>query len=168
MKANKRLLVAVDDSEASSRAVTYVAALLSGKKGFRVRLFHVPKPLPPGLLEFPGSENPQEEQRLDAAEKAARAHWLEAAEKAAQPVFTKANAILRKANVPAPALETQLAPAESGQDVVGAILEEARRSACRTVVVGRESFSWLHELFQHHVGDELIRRGHGLTIWVVE
>jgi K+-sensing histidine kinase KdpD len=48
------------------------------------------------------------------------------------------------------------------------ILEGARANQCGTVVVGRQSFSWLQELFQHHIGEELIRRGQGLAIWVVE
>jgi len=168
MIVNKRILFAVDDSEASNQAVTYGAALLSGGKGFGVRLFQVLRPLPPGLLEFPGSENPQEEERLEAEKKAAQARWIEVAEKAAQPVFGKAKAIFRKAKLPTHVVETQLVPSESGQDVVTTILEEARRSQCGTVVVGRKSFSWLQELFRHHVGDELIRRGQGLTIWVVE
>jgi hypothetical protein len=98
MNANK-ILVAVDDSEASSRAVAYVAALIGGKKGFSVRLFHVLAPLSPELLEFVGSENTDVEERMEAEERAAQTRWIEAAEKAAQPVFTQAESILHKAGV---------------------------------------------------------------------
>ena len=37
-----------------------------------------------------------------------------------------------------------------------------------TVVVGRHSFCGLKRLFQHHVGEELVRTGKGITIWVVK
>ena len=37
-----------------------------------------------------------------------------------------------------------------------------------TIVAGRQSFSVLRELFEHHLADELVRHGQGLTIWVVE
>jgi nucleotide-binding universal stress UspA family protein len=167
MNANK-ILIAVDDSEASSRAVAYVATLIGGKKGFSVRLFHVLTPLSPELLEFVGSENTDVEERMEAEERAAQARWIKAAEKAAQPVFTQAESILRKAGVPLEAVETQFSTSVSNQDMVADILEEARASQCGTIVVGRESFSKLKELFRHHVGDELLRKGQGFTIWVVE
>ena len=65
-------------------------------------------------------------------------------------------------------METQLATPLNGEAVVTNILEAARANQCGTVVVGRDSFSWLQELFQHHVGEELVRRGQGFAIWVVE
>jgi K+-sensing histidine kinase KdpD len=64
--------------------------------------------------------------------------------------------------------ETQLATSLNGEAVATSILEAARANRCGTVVIGRESFPWLKELFQHHMGDELIRRGRGLAIWVIE
>jgi len=168
MNLNKRILVAIDDSEASNRALTYLATWLRGKNDFCVRLFHVLRPLPPELLEFPGSENLTEEEKLAEEKKTAQARWLEAAEDAARPVFTKAKTILQTAHVPTDNVETQVAATESGRDVVTAILEEAEGSRCRTVVVGRKSFSWFQELFQYHVGDDLVRRSQGLTVWIVE
>ena len=54
------------------------------------------------------------------------------------------------------------------EDLVNDILQAGRKDGCSTIVVGRESFSWLKEMFHHHVADELVRKAHGLTIWVVE
>ena len=51
---NKHILIAVDNTEASHRAVHYVAAMLGGRRGFHVRLLHVLPPFPPELLECGG------------------------------------------------------------------------------------------------------------------
>jgi nucleotide-binding universal stress UspA family protein len=168
MGVSTRILVAVDESEASSRVVSYVATVVGNREGFHIRLFHVLAALPPGLLEFAGSEKKETEEKMEAEEQAAQARWLEEMEKAAQPVFTKAQTILQGAGVPAQAVETQFSTSVNKQDVAADILEEARASRCGTIVVGRESFSRLRELFQQHVADELIRKSHGFTIWVVE
>ncbi len=168
MDPSKRILVAVDNSEASSRVVSYVAKMVGRRSGFRVHLVHVLPSFPPALLEFGGAEKPVQEERLEAAEHAARIRWLDRAEKAARPVLARAKWILRKAGMPISAMETQFSTSTSGEEVVADILEAARASRCGTVVVGRESLPGLKGLFRHHVGDELIKRGHGLTVWVVE
>jgi nucleotide-binding universal stress UspA family protein len=168
MNTVKKLLVAVDDSEASTRVAQYVAALVGKQGDFVVRLFHVLGPLAPGLLEAPGSENLQVEEKLEAAEQDAQARWLETAEQVAQQVFTKARTILREAGVPETVVETQFAPSVNRHDITTDILEEARANHCETIVVGRASFSRLRDFFHHHVADELVQKGQGFTIWVVE
>ena len=59
-----RILVAVDDSEHSGRALRYVGTLLRDTRDVRVTLFHVLKPMPRELLEHGGSEDPRVEVRL--------------------------------------------------------------------------------------------------------
>ena len=98
--ANKRLLIAVDDSDASMRAVRYVADTIGGRDGFQVRLFHVLPPLPPELLEFIGSSDPAEEAQMQAKQKAEQAEWLKKAKKAEQPIFQKARAISGRGGIP--------------------------------------------------------------------
>lgn len=41
-------------------------------------------------------------------------------------------------------------------------------SQASTIVVGRQSFSRLRDLFHYHVANELVRKGQGFSIWVVE
>jgi Universal stress protein family len=168
MHANKYILLAVDDSEATARAVTYVASIIEGQPGVRLCLLHVFAPLSSKLLEFGGAENPAEEERREAVQKDARTQWIARATICAEDLFAKAQSIFYTAGVPAHAVETQLATPLNGEAVVTDILEAARANQCGTVVVGRGSFSWLQELFQHHIGEELIRKGQGLAIWVVE
>src|SRR3990172_4253402 len=157
MDRTKGILIAIDDSEGSRRAVAYVARMMGGRKGFRIRLFHVLAPLPPRLVDFPVGEDP-------------RAAWVAQSEKAAQAVFARTKAILRKARIPAHALGTELVTVSTDQDLATIIVEAARASQCGTIVVGRETYAGLRELFQRHVhvADELIQKAQGLALWVVE
>jgi nucleotide-binding universal stress UspA family protein len=166
--ANRNILIAVDDSEAASRAVAYVAMMIGGRRGFYVRLVHVLPPLPPELMEFGGAENPAVEEEKEAEIRDAQARWLKQAEKTAAPVFESAKAVLRRARVPMRAVTTYCCPSVPGENFVTDLLEDARTNACGTVVIGRESFTGLRRFFAHHFADELVRQGHGLTICVVE
>jgi nucleotide-binding universal stress UspA family protein len=48
------------------------------------------------------------------------------------------------------------------------ILQLARACKCDTVVVGKDSLSWLRELLDGNPAEELVRQGKGFTIWVIE
>lgn len=168
MSNAKHILIAVDDSEASYRAVTYVGSIIGGCEGFRVCLLHALPPLPRELLEFGGSEDPQQEEREEEYLKTEQARWIEAIAQAAEPVFTRAKHILREARMPEDAVETQIVDTVNTQDTVHDILDTAHARHCGTVVVGRESFHGLKALWASHISDEVIRQGEGLAIWVVE
>jgi hypothetical protein len=71
---SKRILVAVDGSEASFRTVAYVADMVGGGSGFHVGLLHLE--LPPRMLEWGGSENPEIEDRTES-ERAEAYHQME-------------------------------------------------------------------------------------------
>jgi nucleotide-binding universal stress UspA family protein len=164
MSMYHNLLITVDDSEATARAVTYVASIIGKHRHFRLHLVHV-APIFPGLLEFGGSENVQVEENREAELAKSRLAYLE---DLAQAVFAQARAILDHAGVPAGAVKTHFLTTVNGEDVIQNLLEAAQTNACDTIVVGRQSHSWLRELVQHHLADELVRKGEGFTIWVVE
>src|SRR5215510_8499966 len=92
----KHILIVVDDSEASYRAVTYVGSIIGGCEGFRVCFLHVLLLLSRELLEFGGSEDPQQEEREEAYIKTEQARWIEAVAQAAEPVFARAKHILHE------------------------------------------------------------------------
>jgi hypothetical protein len=48
----KNILIAVDDSEATAAAVTYVGQMIEGAPNVQVLLVHVPAPIPSKLLEL--------------------------------------------------------------------------------------------------------------------
>ena len=164
----KNILIAVDDSEASYRAVTYVGSIVGGREDCRVCLLHALPPLPRELLEFGGSSNPEQEAQEEARIKAEQDRWIEAVTQAAEPVFTHTKRLLQEAHVPAHVVETQIVDTVNTQDLIEDILETAQTGHCGTVVVGRESLHGFRALITSHVGDALIRQAHGLTVWVVE
>lgn len=164
----RHILIAVDESDASYRAVTYVGSIIGGGEGFRVCLLHALPPLPRELLEFGGAEDPQREEQEEACLKADQARWIEAVRQAAEPVFTRAKQILHAAHVPEEAVETQIVDTVNTEDTVLDILETAHARHCGTVVVGRKTYHGLKALVTSHVSDELISKGEGLAIWVVE
>ena len=168
MTANKNILVAVDGSEASDRAVTYVAQIVDGRSQFHILLFHVPASMPPELLEFGGAEIPTQEERAEAELSTARAAWLEEVERAAQPIFARAKTRLREAHMAEGDVDTLLFTPSAEQSLETSILTAARAHDCGTVVVGREAFPWLKELFQTHVADKLIRHADDITLWIVQ
>jgi hypothetical protein len=99
------MLIAVDDSDASYHAVTYVGRIIVGREDFRVCLLHALPPLPRELLEFGGSSDPQQEEHEEARINAEQSRWVEAVGHAAEPVFTRAKGILHEAHIPADAVE---------------------------------------------------------------
>jgi nucleotide-binding universal stress UspA family protein len=164
MSVCHNLLIAVDDSDATARAVTYVASIVGRHRDVHLHLWHV-APIPPEFLEFGGSENPQVEENREAELAKSRPGYVE---DLAQAVFARAQAILDHAGVPAGAVETHFLTTIDGEDFIQNLLEAAQTNACDTIVVGRQSHSWLRELVQHHLADELVRQGEGFTVWVVE
>ena len=168
METNKNVLIAVDATVASTKAVRYVAETLGGRKGLRVYLLHVLPPIPPELLEFGGSENPQKEEALTKALRLEQAEWVERAKKEVAPIFDQAKTILGKAGVSPDLVHREFSTSIHRPDVARDVSEAAHRWKCSTVVVGRHSFTWLKEHLGHHVGEDLVRKGQGFAIWVIE
>ncbi len=165
---SKKILVVLDGSDASMRAVNYMSDVIGEDKNCHVCLLHVLDPLPPKLREFRGSENPKEEEQLDEELEQRTEQWIAQSERRSLPTLKKARSILNHAGVPAEAVEVEFWEPVNREDLVDDILQLGRKDGCGTIVVGRKSFSWIKEIFHHHVADELVRKGHGLTIWVVE
>jgi nucleotide-binding universal stress UspA family protein len=163
-----RLLVVVDESAASERAVKYVGKFVGKRRGFHICLVHILPPLPPRLLEHGGAEDPAKEARLSADLKSEQRRWTSDAKKKLQKVLDKARAILQKAGIPTGAMQALFCEPEEGPYAAESILNMAREYRSRTVVVGRRSVSWFHELFSQELSEELLRRGKGFCVWAVE
>ena len=166
MKHGKRLLIAVDDSEASQKAVAYVSVMIDGQPGYDVCLLHALPPAPP--FEHGGSEDPLLETILDANLQNKLAEWVEREKESAEPLLEKSKAALRRAQIAEDKVAVRYVLASNVDDLVSKILSTAQKENRDTIVVGRETFTGLDKIFRHHVADDLIRRGEGYTIWVVE
>jgi nucleotide-binding universal stress UspA family protein len=165
---SKRLLVAIDDSQASNRAVCYVGELLRGTQGFTVFLLHMLGPLPIQLRESRGAETPEGEEKLEAGLVKKQNQQIKKSAEEFRPLLDKAKTILVSAGVPAEAVERDCPVLVNREDLVTDILREARKRDCATIVVGRESFNGIKEIFVGHMADDLIHEGQGFTFWVVE
>jgi nucleotide-binding universal stress UspA family protein len=163
-----RLMIVVEDAPVSKRAIEYVGRLVGRRRGFHVCLVHPLLSVPPELLEFGGSENAAEELRLDKDLKISQQQWISSAQQKARGLLDQASTILRNAGLRAGILETKLLDPRDKRNTVQELLQLARNCGCTTIVLGRQSLSWLQALIRGDVAEELVRRAKGLTIWVVE
>jgi len=162
------ILIAIDNLEPSLRAVEYVGQMVGDRKGFSLYLFHVLPPFPPELLEFGGAEDPNKEEALTHRLREDQARWIADAEEAAQPIFLQAKETLRWSHVPMELVFGEVSPSVHRPDVVRDILEAAKKFQCGTIVVGRDNFPAFQEMYKRHIGEELVQKGKGFAIWVVE
>jgi nucleotide-binding universal stress UspA family protein len=167
MESTNKILLAIEDSEASMKAVAYVAEMVWGREAIHICLFHALPPIPPRLLEYGGTEDPQNEQALSTELKSAQTEWIEKAKEAVQPLITRAWAILQDHGVSQSQISTHFSHTIHKLDIVREILNAAKESHCGTVVVGRHRLPWVQDLFHHHTGEGLIEQGQELTVWVV-
>ena len=160
-----RILLAVDESENSRRAVHYVGSLLHGTPDVTITLFHVLKPMPRKLLEHGGSENPATEGRLSTQLHEDQEAWYKKEREAECPLLITARETLEKSGFDATRVSMQFGHEE---EVARSILEEAQGGHYETIVVGRHGVSRMKRIFGGGVTDELLRNAKGFAIWVVE
>lgn len=160
-----RILVAVDGSKDSTRAVKYVGRLLHSTPGVNVMLFHVLNPLPPVFREHGGSEDPVREEQLGKQLRKDRKTWYRKEQKLESKILSKAHETLERTGFPASGVRLKFGYED---DVVGTILEEARKGRFQTIVVGRHGVSGLKKLFFGGITRKLLQQATGYAVWVVE
>lgn len=164
----KNVLIAIDKLEPSLRAVEYVGEMVGDQKGLSLYLFHILPPFPPELLEFGGSEDPKKEEALTRQLREDQARWIADAREAAQPLFLQAKETLQWSHVPIELVSNEISSSVHRPDIVRDILEAAKKFNCGTIVVGRDHFPSFQEMYKKHIGEELVQKGQGFAIWVVE
>ena len=163
-----KILIVVDKSLASMRAVTYVAQILGGRRGFRICLAHTLPSPPVEMMEFGGDEDHGKGEWLEARLRASRHLWASAAKRKASVSLEHAYAELRRAGFIPVEIDVQFCVPSDKRNAAKEILALARNRGCHTIVVGRRSLSWLREFLQTNPADELVRLGIGFTTWVVK
>lgn len=160
-----RILLAVDESENSHRAVKYVGSLLRRTPDTAVTLFHVLKPMPRELLEHGGSENPTAEAQLGQQLRKEQEVWIRREGESESHVLNKAYETLTQSGFDKSQVALKIGHED---DIAQNILEEARNGNHETIVVGRHGTSRVKRLFGGGVTDQLLRDAKGFAIWVVE
>ena len=164
----QRLLVVVDESSATKRALEYVGNLVGGRRGFGIVLLQLLQPMPPELLEFGGAERPKKEEKLGAELRRDQQTWIDSARNSAESNLDSAAEHLRRAGVFRRDIETSLSDPMMGRDAADTVLEHARTKRCHTVVIGHGAHSWFRELAGGDLAEHLIRQGKGVAMWVVQ
>lgn len=173
--AQKRVLLAVDESRAAHRALHYVGEIISGRSDFQVDLYHRLPALPPELREHGGSEYPQRETELGRELSRRIAAWVSSLKSDLQPTLEKLKKELVDCGLSPAAvhfcIDEDVYPGETLADALRRVGSERK---CRTIAVAREhvpvidGFDGFDGFFAHHTGDELVREGTGFAVWVIE
>ena len=160
-----RILLAVDESENSHRVVQYVGSLLARTPDVVVTLFHVHKPMPRGLLEHGGSENPAAETELSVQLRNDQDAWIRKERESECHVLKEACETLAQSG-----FDISHVAVKYGHDdnIARNILEEARSGHYDTIVVGRQGTSRIKQIFGGGTTDHVLHAAKGFAIWVVE
>jgi nucleotide-binding universal stress UspA family protein len=160
-----RILVAVDESEHSERAVRYVGGLLRGMSDAKVMLFHVLKPMPRKFLEHGGSENPSVEGRLGDQLRKDQDEWSRKERGAESPILLKLREVLEQTGFPPSRVTLKFGHED---DVARNILEEVREGRYETIVLGRHGAAGQRRWFGGGVTEQVLRDASGLAVWIVD
>jgi len=165
---NENLMVVVDESAATRRAVDYVTRMIGCQRGFHVYLLHLLPPLPAELLEFGGAEDPREEEKLQDELHRDQQAWIASVKAPAKPALSQAIDALRQAGLFTYEIELASSDPWDDRDATVAILNQAREKCCHTIVVGKDSHHWFRDLTGRPLTEHLLRHANEITIWVVQ
>lgn len=163
--ANHRILLAIDGTRASERAVRYVGEVL-GTDATHVRLLHVVPALPLERRDVPGFRAPAEGREARTEE--AFGSKASARARRARPILERMRAVLLDEGFRDEQLELDLRAGAPEESVPRVVLEQARQHDCDTIVVGYRKLPWYRQLFYRHVGEWLVRHANEQTVCVVE
>jgi nucleotide-binding universal stress UspA family protein len=147
---NRNVLLAVDDSENSRRAVAYAGYMLGGVPGASVTLLHV-------------ISEPDEDYFARTEEKQA---WLEQYQRRVDAFLEQYRRELLDAGFPAEAVKTRT-PRRTWPSIAECILSELDRSRYGTLVVGRQGLSRKEEFLFGSVSSRIVGHARHCAVWVV-
>jgi nucleotide-binding universal stress UspA family protein len=148
---DKHLLVAVDDSEGSKRAVLYVADFLGGLPGFTVTLCSIIPAPEPDFFDL-------EEQEFA---------WIKEKKAQAGKMLENYRQVLIRAAFPEDKVRIR-SLVNNGKSFADAILHLRCDHTCCTVVVGRQHKSKAEEFLFGSTSSKLIHEAKSCAVWVVE
>lgn len=167
-----RILLAVDGSETSLKAVKHVGEILCGGVACEITLFHVLL-APPMFLEHVRAEDADTNTRLGESLEERRHEWVENSRaRVDEEIFTPAKQILAENGVRGngATIRTRLI-ADGRSDVALAICREVKEGDYDAVVLGRRGRSSLSEFLFGCVAHKVLHNIGGCrdrAIWVVE
>lgn len=153
----KKILLAVDTSPASMKAVEFVASLLGGN-GYEVCIFHAILGL--GAINFELSEINEPESPDKIAD-----NCLEAFKTDVMRMFTEIKEILTASGFESEKISEKIVSGVSSRSEV--IVKEAGDGGYSTIVVGRRGLSKVEAFFMGRVSHKVVHVGRNFTVCVV-
>ena len=148
---DRHVLIAVDNTDNSKRAVLYVADFLGGNPGFKATLLSV---IPEPEADF--FENEQE-----------RAAWMKEKVASANALLNRYREVLIHSGFPEDKVQIRSCVGEN-KSLSDIILEYQCTMSCCTVVVGRHHKSKAEEFLYGSTSSQLVHRAENCAVWVVE
>jgi nucleotide-binding universal stress UspA family protein len=163
------VLLAVDGSEKSNKAVDHVGDVVCNCGDFSVTLLHVID-VPPAFREHPGAEDPDEERRLEVELKESKQQWMKDSQAQLEKTIfgpAKERLTAKGITMDKTKIRTKIA-ADAHSDVAAAIVDEAKRGGYGVVAIGRRGKSTLKAFLMGTVVHKVVHNVEGCAVWVVE
>ena len=148
---NRNILIAVDESENSRRAISYVGQLLGGLEGFKVTILHV-------------VPEPDEDYFPSSAEKE---KWLTQYRQKIDAMLEDSRQLLIK-NGFEPQNVSVRSTLRYCPSMAECILSERDETGYSTIVLGRQGLSRSEEFLFGSVSSKIVNHARKCTVWVVE
>lgn len=148
---NRNIMIAVDESENAQRAVTYVAGLLGGIKGFKVTILHVIRE--PEEDYFPTESD--------------RNTWYEEYRLMVDEMLGRYSNMLIDAGFKPEDVSTR-STVRYCPSMAECILTETDNTEYGTLVVGRKGITHKEEFLFGSISGKIIRTAKNCTVWVVQ
>jgi len=148
---NKKILIAVDESENARRAVSYVGQLLAGAKGFKILILHV-------------ISQPEEDFFASSAEKE---KWFSQHKHKVDRLLENYRQMLLDSGFDAEDV-TVRSTVRYCPSLAECILAESYKMKCDSIVLGRQGISRSEEFLFGSVSSKIVNHARNCTVWVVE
>jgi nucleotide-binding universal stress UspA family protein len=156
-----RLLIPVDGSAGSLKAVEYAAETFGRVPDMEFVLLHILPKLPPSMWDDGHILSEPEQQEREAVIE----EWKEQESKPWETMISEAKEKLLKGGVKAEALTVKYEPTYS--DVADDILDEAELERCNTIVMGRHGIG-PRKLLMGSVSKKVVDYAKGIAVTVVD
>ena len=167
MSETRKILVAIDDSDATRDALTQVAALHSDDE-VAIYLFHLVGPIPPGLLEHGGGDTAEDEERLERELTEAEAKWFAGKREDALPMMMAARDRLVAGGVAEGRISGRVGDGLPEDRLARLLAQEAREQGCDTIVVGHNAYGWLAKHFHRDVAEDLRKHASDIRVKFIQ
>lgn len=148
---DKKLLIAVDESENSKMALLYVADFLGGFDGFKITILSVLSVSDVGFYD----------------NEAARQKWLQLKKEDLSDMLTRYREILIQSGFPENKVITEVT-VTFNEPVSSVILRKQEEYNACTLIIGRRGVSKQEEFLFGSVSNKIIHKANKCAVWIIE